>query len=375
MKILFDSQIFDWQLNGGISRYFIEVLRRLETNKETEVLFKVRHSYNTYIQHSSWLTKGAVLKNLQFKGKLGALKVINEKLNRPYSNGLLKKNVPDIFHPTYYDTYFLKYLKQKPLVLTVYDLTHEKFNSNSASTRKVLAWKKKLIGIADHIISISENTKKDIVEFYRISPEKITTTYLSGGFDSIIREAETVEEMKKIPANYILFVGNRRSYKNFRSFICEVAPVILKNDIYLVTAGGGPLDPGEPELMKKMGIADRVISFSHVSDQFLAQLYGKALVFIFPSLYEGFGIPVLEAMQCGCPALLSSNSSLPEVGGSAAAYFDPFTTGELQKKLQELIADGGERNRMRNAGMEQVKKFSWDNTAREHIRVYKNLLQ
>src|SRR5260221_11022086 len=164
--MLLDSQIFDWQVNGGISRYFIEVLRRLENNKEADVLFKVRQSYNKYNQHSSWLAKGAVLKKLHFKGKLGALKVINEKLNRPYSNRLLKKNVPDIFHPTYYNTYFLKYLKQKPLVLTVYDLTNEKFNDNSALTKKILVWKKKLIQAADHIISISENTKKDIVEFY-----------------------------------------------------------------------------------------------------------------------------------------------------------------------------------------------------------------
>ncbi|MBK8953275.1 MAG: hypothetical protein IPM85_14395 [Chitinophagaceae bacterium] len=110
MKVLFDTQIFDWQISGGISRYFIEVLSRLDKDRDMEVIFRCRHSYNTYIQDTRWLAKKPVLKNLQFKGKLSALKIINQQLNRPYGNRLLKKGVPDIFHPTYYDPYFLKNL-------------------------------------------------------------------------------------------------------------------------------------------------------------------------------------------------------------------------------------------------------------------------
>jgi glycosyltransferase involved in cell wall biosynthesis len=113
--------------------------------------------------------------------------------------------------------------------------------------------------------------------------------------------------------------------------------------------------------------------FSHVSDTFLAQLYKQAMVFIFPSLYEGFGIPVLEAMQCECPVLLSNNSSLPEVGGAAAAYFDPFKEGAMQSSLQQLIKNETERKRMVVAGTEQLKKFTWDATALGHIDVYKKL--
>ncbi len=182
-------------------------------------------------------------------------------------------------------------------------------------------------------------------------------------------------EMHTIPANYILFVGSRSGYKNFLPFIHEAAPVMKKENISLIAAGGGIMNAEEINTFKKLATEDKVVAFSHVSDQFVVQLYSKALVFIFPSLYEGFGIPVLEAMQCGCPALLSNNSSLPEVGGSAAAYFDPFTENGLQAKLQELVTNKEERNRMKSAGKEQVKKFNWDNTAREHIRVYKKLLQ
>lgn len=374
MKVLFDTQIFDWQINGGISRYFIEVLNRLNSNNDVEVLFKCRHSYNTYIQNTQWLVHNPFLKNLQFKGKLSVLKFINQKINRSYSNHLLQKNIPDLFHPTYYDPYFLPYLNQKPLVLTVYDLTNEKFNDHSVLTAKVLAWKKKLISRANHIIAISENTRKDVIEYYNIAPEKVTTVYLSGGFDQKVLQALQVAEMDNIPERFILFVGSRSSYKNFAAFVKEVAPVMKQENVSLVAAGGGAMNTTEINLLKDLGITDKITAFPHVSDIFLSQLYKKAAVFIFPSLYEGFGLPVLEAMQCECPVLLSNNSSLPEVGGSAAAYFDPFVNGDLQDKLQFLLNNETFRLKMVNTGKEQVKKFNWDATAQGHIDVYKKLV-
>jgi glycosyltransferase involved in cell wall biosynthesis len=376
LKVLFDTQIFDWQINGGISRYFIEVLQRLEKSKEVDVLFRCRHSYNTYIQGTPWLSNKPVLKKLHFKGKLGALKIINEKINRPYSNTLLKKGVPDIFHPTYYDPYFLSYLGKKPLVLTVYDLTNEKFNDNTALTQKVLDWKRKLILAADHIVSISENTKKDIIEFYKIAPEKITTVYLSGGFEPEVRQAAEVADMASIPKNFFLFVGSRSAYKNFNAFVHEIAPILNHEpNVSLVVAGGGIMNSDEISILKNLGITDKVITFPHVSDIFLSQLYSKALVFIFPSLYEGFGIPVLEAMQCGCPTLLSDNSSLPEVGGNAAVYFDPFKKESLLGTLKSLMYNNTQRKRMAEAGIEQAKKFNWDATARGHIEIYKKIMR
>lgn len=374
MKVLFDTQVFDWQINGGISRYFIEIINRLNKIGDIEVLFRCRHSYNTYIQGTQWLANKPFLKNLNFKGKLGALKVINQRINRPFSNRRLKKNLADIFHPTYYDPYFLKFLGKKPLVLTVHDLTNEKFNDHSSLTEKVLGWKKRLISRADHIIAISENTRKDIIEHYNLSPEKVTTVYLAGGFDEAIINATEVPEMKKTPQQYILFVGSRIGYKNFHSFVREVAPVIRQQNISLVVAGGGAMSAAEQGFIKELDIADRVVSFSHASDKLLAQLYSKALAFIFPSLYEGFGLPVLEAMQCGCPVLLSDNSSLPEVGGNAALYFDPFIKGSLPGILSSLLNDDDKRKKMIREGKDQVAKFNWDTTAIKHIDIYKKLL-
>jgi glycosyltransferase involved in cell wall biosynthesis len=375
MKVLFDTQIFDWQINGGISRYFIEVLQRLDPDPDIDILFRCTHSYNTYIQSTRWLKRKPAFKSLEFKGKLRLLKAVNEKINRRYSNRCLGIGLEDIFHPTYYDPYFLSRLGKRPFVLTVYDLTHEKFFANSPSTQKTLDWKKELILAANHIVAISGNTKKDVVEYYKVAPEKITTVYLSGGFDTA-GEGRNTEWLTKneLPQQYILFVGSRSGYKNFIGFIREVAPVLVKENFSVVIAGGGNLNAEEQALLDKLGLAGRFVAFSHVSDAFLSNLYSNAVAFIFPSLYEGFGIPVLEAMQCGCPALLSDNSSLPEVGGDAAIYFDPSREGSLQEKLTGVVTDNEKRKRMISEGYEQVKKFNWDATARGHKEVYKKLL-
>ena len=374
VTILFDTQIFDWQINGGISRYFIEVLNRLDKSKEKEILFKCRHSYNTYIQGTQWLSFRPVAKGIHFKGKLSALKLINQRINRGWSNRQLKKGHFDIFHPTYYDPYFLKQLGQKPFVLTVYDLTNEKFNDHSLLTEKVLAWKKELISQAAHIIAISENTRKDVIEYSNVAPEKVTTVYLSGGFEANLIQAPAVPEVEKVPLEYVLFVGSRLGYKNYNAFVKELAPILKEQNLSLVTAGGGPLSTTEQQLISELGITDRVYCIPHASDRLLVQLYKKARVFVFPSLYEGFGLPVLEAMQCGCPTLLSNNSSLPEVGGAAACYFDPFKEGDLQTQLVRLLSDSSYQAQLKKEETAQLARFSWELTAAGHIEVYKKIL-
>jgi glycosyltransferase involved in cell wall biosynthesis len=367
MKVLFDTQIFDWQINGGISRYFIELFQRLDHSDDIDLLFKCAHSYNTYIRDTKWLVKKPVLKNLHFKGKLRALKAINERINRRYSNRVLRDARTDLFHPTYYEPYFLDLVGKTPFILTVYDLTHEKFFAKGASLDVMLAKKKKLIEAASHIVSISENTKKDVIEYYGIDPAKITTIYLASSFDPGHKKGA----VQPIDGDYVLFVGSRSGYKNFAGFAKEIGEVLKKHNIKLVVAGGGELSGAETSLFKTLGIEDRIVFFPHVSDDHLKQLYEKALVFIFPSLYEGFGIPVLEAMQCNCPVLLSNNSSLPEVGGEAADYFDPFTEGSLCDSLDHLIRDEKRRAEMKKQGIVQAAKFNWDNTADRHIEVYK----
>jgi glycosyltransferase involved in cell wall biosynthesis len=372
MKVLFDTQIYDWQINGGISRYFAELLQRLDAKPDIDVLFNCTHSYNTYIQDTKWLKGGPRLTGVNFKGKLRIVKKVNQIINRRWSNHILKAREQDLFHPTYYDPYFLEYIGSKPFVLTVHDLTNEKFNDNSALTQKVLGWKKQLILKADHIISISENTKKDIIDYYDVNADKISMIPLAGGFNFADQETALAEDLQH--GDYLLFVGSRGSYKNFDGFVAEIADLLSKHNLQLVVAGGGRLNASEIALLKKFNIYDRVTALAHVSDRHLAQLYGNALVFIFPSKYEGFGIPVLEAMQSWCPALLSNNSSLPEIGGDAAQYFDPFNEGDLNSALDKLIFNESLRLQMKELGIPQSKKFSWQNTADKHALVYQRIL-
>ncbi len=374
MKILFDTQIFDWQINGGISRYFVELLDQIDHQKDVEILFKCSHSYNTYIQDTRWLSMRPLARNLYFKGKLGALKLINQYINRRWSNKQLKGGRFDLFHPTYYDPYFLKHLGSKPFVLTVYDLTNEKFNDQSLLTEKVLSWKKELISRAASIIAISENTRKDVIEHYNVAPEKVTTVYLSGGFTNDQLQATTSSDMEKLPRDYILFVGSRVGYKNYNAFVKELAPILIEQKLSLVTAGGGPLSTKEQQLINKLGIRSHVYSIPHATDNLLVQLYKKARVFVFPSLYEGFGLPVLEAMQCGCPTLLSNNSSLPEVGGAAACYFDPFKEGDLGTNLKRMLSDSSYLAQLKQEETAQLARFTWEHTAAGHIQVYKKIL-
>jgi glycosyltransferase involved in cell wall biosynthesis len=372
MKVLFDTQIYDWQINGGISRYFAELIQRLDAKPDVDVLFNCAHSYNTYIQDTKWLKSSPYLKGIDFKGKLRIVKKVNQVINRPWSNSVLKTGEQDLFHPTYYDPYFLEYIGSRPFVLTVHDLTNEKFNDNSALTQKVLSWKKQLILKADHIISISNNTKKDIIDYYQVSADKISMIPLAGGLNF----ANDQPSLQADPhhKDYLLFVGSRGSYKNFNGSVAEIAPLLSKHNLQLIVAGGGAFNAGEIAMLKKFNIYDRVRAYAHVTDRHLAQLYTNALVFIFPSKYEGFGIPVLEAMQCGCPALLSNNSSLPEVGGDAAQYFDPLTKGDLNSALNSLILDEALRRQMKSTGLQQSKKFNWQNTADKHEIVYRSIL-
>jgi glycosyltransferase involved in cell wall biosynthesis len=231
-----------------------------------------------------------------------------------------------VLHPTYYDPYVLKE-KVKPLIITVHDMIHELFPEYFSRDKKTIHNKEVMIFKADKIIAISESTKNDILKFYpMIGEDKIDTIYHGTSFESLAnREKE----------NYILFVGQRSGYKNFRLFLTAVAPLLLKYDMRLICTGT-PFNDQEKEMMGDLHITERTIC-KFVSEKELSNLYSKAIAFVFPSLYEGFGIPVLEAFSTGCPAILANTSSLPEIGGDAALYFDPYSIEDMRSAIERVI--------------------------------------
>jgi len=355
MKVLYDYQIFTFQRFGGISRSFHELMRHSNGLFSYEIsgLF----SNNIYIENEA-LKK--FMPGVNFKGQ-GR---IMDMFNKVDTIRKIRKNRYDIFHPTYYDPYIVYEKRARPLVLTVYDMIHERFFQKDHT---MIRNKRKMIIEADKIIAISENTKRDILEFNPEVPEnKIAIAYHGTSFP-LSNESIYPKE------DYILFVGRRRQYKNFDRFVTAVAPLLIKYDLGLVCTGLA-FSKQEKELMDNLQIYDRAFS-RYASEKELYDLYSKALVFVFPSLYEGFGNPVLEAFACGCPAILANVSSLPEIGGDAAVYFDPYDVDDMRSVMDTVITSPSLQRQLIIKGKERVKCFSWTNWATETARVYNSVLK
>ena len=390
MKILYDYQIFTKQNYGGVSRYFYELMDNLRAHK-IDIEIPINYSKNIYIKEADFLSKPLkgyteykdFLLGLRPKGKAKIYKLLQklnfiknaETANQKISIERLKKQNFDIFHPTYYDSYFLKYIGKKPFVLTIYDMIHETYPELFSADNKIARQKKILAQKAEKIIAISENTKKDIIKFIGINEDKILVIHLG---NSINRQENNLkintDLLKKLPEKYILFVGNRASYKNFDNFSKALIPLFkINKKLNAVCAGGGEFSDKEINFFKTFNITDKFRQYS-VNDSDMTLLYKNALVFVFPSLYEGFGLPILEAFNCGCPVAASNRSSLPEIAGNAAAYFNPEDISSITDAINNIIADDGTKEKMKKNGFEQLKKFSWEKTAEKTLDVYNSIL-
>jgi len=384
MKILFDTQIFKAQKYGGISRYFSELFYYFNTIENITYQAPIRDTENEYLKNirpffEKDLSRKSFLKpNTKIKRKIIKLiEAFDKNSNINLVKRALKEQNFDIFHPTYYSPYFLKYLKNKPFVLTVYDMIHETYPEYfKLDFGKTVAYKKKLIQKATKIVAISENTKRDIIKHYNVPDEKIQVIYLGNSLKPTTNKQFNIPNL---PQNYILFVGARGNYKNFIFFIESISE-LLNNDKNLnIVVGGGyskqnNFSKKEIDLFEKLKIKEQIFQYS-MDDDSLAYLYQNAKCFVFPTLYEGFGIPVLEAFACDCPAVLSNTSSLPEIGGGAALYFDPLNNKSILETVRKVLNDENLRQDLILRGREQLKKFSWEKTSKETLELYYDILK
>jgi glycosyltransferase involved in cell wall biosynthesis len=369
MKILFDHQVFTIQKYGGASQYFIELYSHLLTMDTIQPEISVAYSENWYYQelfHQSSILPDKI--NLGKYMNFGKYIIIN-KINEYNSKNRITKGNFDIFHPTYYDPYFLKYLKTKPFVLTVYDMIHVLFPDMFKSNRISLQ-KKIVIDCATKIIAISENTRTDIIKFYDIDPNKIEVIPLATSLHK-----QNPDSSLNLPEKYILFVGNRWSYKNFNFFIHAISSLLYEEkDLFVICAGGDVFSDAELSLLGNLKIRRKVLHVTILNEGTLSELYKKATLFVFPSLYEGFGIPVLEAFSCCCPVAASNCSSLPEVGGDAVNYFDPYNSNSIKNVVEDIVHNKSLQDTLRIRGYQRLKLFSWEKTALKTKNVYDNLL-
>lgn len=384
MNLLYDHQIFTWQNYGGISRYFSELMSQFTLDPVIDFRLALRYSQNEHLHQNTQLNNFWTHRN-DFFSDSRFFSALQKKIHVNVPNHIfnnqgeslkqLKAQNFDVFHPTYYDTYFLRNPIKKPYVLTIYDMIHDvlpdTFDKNDLNIRNR---KKILADNAKVIIAISENTRTDIIKFMDVPKEKIHVIHLGDSLSRIKNANSSNSSISiRVPIKYLLFVGNRDKYKNF-SFLLEALIPMLRKDrnLHLICAGGGFFSDSEKKLM--LDTLTRIHNYP-ADDATLQYLYKNACAFIFPSLYEGFGIPVLEAFSCGCPVLMSNTSSLPEVGGDAALYFDPVNQNSLTANLERILSDETLRKNLITKGFERAKSFSWEKTAIMTKKVYEIALE
>ena len=265
-------------------------------------------------------------------------------------------------------------------VITIHDLISLRYKNISAHQRFYFKYFLPfLISRAKLIIAVSETTKKDIVTFLKCPEEKIkvvfngydhTTYFAIEGNRHVIERAYGVKK-------YLLAIGPTYPHKNFETLIQAYKELddSVRIQFPLVIAGGKKEYVNALKLLvKQLDLEINIRFIGYVPIDLMPALYREAEVFIFPSLYEGFGIPLLEAMACGCPVITSNTSSMPEVCGDAALYFDPLDRDALKKRIMNLTEDRKLWNEMRKRGLEQVKKFSWQRTAQQLKSVIENII-
>jgi len=281
-----------------------------------------------------------------------------------------------IWHSTYYTVPHLSW--DGPIVITVVDMNYETFPEYIYNATKFIERKRNCIEQADKVIAISESTKRDILEYFRIPESKVTVTRLAAStFFKELHEAHKnkFREQFGLGKPFILYVGPRESYKNFHTLLKAYSLWKRRSDFDLICVGGASQwSEDEIEVITQAKLGNSVKLFASTGDEELRAFYSSAYAFVYPSIYEGFGIPPLEAMGCGTPVIVSNTSSIPEVVGDAGLYFEPSSEEELLDALDKIMDDASLYKELVRRGLERSKIFSWGKTTKETYNIYREIL-
>jgi glycosyltransferase involved in cell wall biosynthesis len=369
MRIVYDHQIFSLQIYGGISRYFFNLSEQLVKNENLDITVLSPLYLNSYLKVASH----DYVKGIPFPGISKSSSIVRS-INSFLTPFLMDKYHPDIVHETYYSKD--SYAPNKSVrVVTVYDMIHERFPDIFSPSDKSAEVKRASIERANFIICISENTRQDLLDIYNLNEEKVATVHL--GFDLIQKESTSSLRNKSInkSEDYLLYVGHRQTYKNFVNLLkAYAASNWLKNNFKLYCFGGGKFNLDEITLMSKLGLSSNQVIQVSGDDSQLEKAYRGATALVYPSLYEGFGIPLLESMALDCPVICSNTSSLPEVVGIAGEYFDPKSPESIAVALENVLNSEAKRIQLIKQGKKQLINFSWEKCAEETLNIYYKIL-
>lgn len=329
-RVAIDGIISALQSYGGITVYFKEILKNLDDD-----------SYQVFEYDEN---------NIQF----GHSQVLKARILERYRSAILPRNDYTLFHSSYYR---LPENKEIPVVTTVHDFTYEKYVTGIA--RNIHLYQKyKAIKNSDAVICISNNTAEDLLKYCPIDDSKIFVIH-NGVSDNYYKYKGSVGSYN----NEVLFVGARRGYKNFD---LAVRVLHLTPELKLGIVGGGEISEHEKNMLESL-IPGRYKIYGHIEECKLNELYNSAFCLLYPSEYEGFGIPVLEAMRAGCPVIAVCSSSIPEVAGDAALLVNTAEIYNFKEAIMELMIS---RHKYCLSGLVQASKFSWNNTAAQTKNIY-----
>lgn len=367
MRVAFDHQAVCMQSYGGISRYFTRIAEHLIALDIDAHFFSSIHR-NFYLDE---LPKSAVSGKKLNSYPPKSFRLIQE-FNRLAGKLAMQRWRPDVVHETYYAKKTSS-PRGCPTVLTVYDMIHELFPDSFSSRDNTAHVKRIAIERADHVVCISQNTRDDLVRLLGVPEPKVSVVHL--GFEKFLPNLRSSDRRDYSGARpFLLYVGSRVGYKNFSGMLRAISGCSrLIADFDIVAFGGGAFTTSELATIRQLGFKAEQVRQAGGGDSELGILYQSAAAFVYPSVYEGFGLPPLEAMAHSCPVISSNTSSMPEVIGDAGAFFDPLNPEDMAAAIERVVYDSGVIASFQALGHERLTHFSWQRCAAQTLSVYKTL--
>lgn len=368
MRIAIDHQIFSFQTYGGVSRYFACLAQGLLVRGQDVRVFAPLHRNHYLCDLPPASVSGRHIP--YFPPKATALLQL---YNQQIAAGRIFGWKPDVVHETWYPPATGSKPTGSATVITVHDMIHELLPQVFSRRDPTARRKRDAVARANHVICISESTRSDLIRLLGTKEEKVSVVH--HGFETCMTQCgdpQTIVGATERP--FVLYVGQRAGYKNFSGLLkaFSLSPH-LRADLNIVAFGGGSFSRRELELISDLGFRPGQVRQLGGGDNFLGMLYEQARAFVYPSLYEGFGLPLLEAMAHHCPVVCSATSSMPEVVGNAGEYFDPSSAESIAHSLEHVVYTGCYAKILVQRGLERLGQFSWQRCADETLSVYQRL--